>query len=124
MSIRSIFTRYKYPQHEDVEIQAEIAMLKQVLSASNVHYSPPGDIKSLPEIRTLLISQLKKVSTVSMNQHNELSSLRLEVLRLGDIIKQLQNKGFELTDENKKLREENEFLRNTKEKVFILREMR
>lgn len=116
----SILSRCRNQYKE--EVQAEIDLLKQVLSSSRVHYSTQDDIKSLSELRTLLILQLKNVSTVCMNQYNELSSLRFEVLRLGDIITQLQKKEFELLDENKKLKEENEFLRNTKEKIYILRE--
>jgi len=109
---------FQYALYEQ-EIKTEIQMLKQVLSSAGV-ITLDDQVKcfSYKEHRTLLISQMKYVIPII----EELQKIRTEFTPEF-------NENFELTMKCKKyeedllkLREENEFLKDSKEKIYILRE--
>jgi hypothetical protein len=135
MNILSIFTDL----YKD-EVQAEIEMLSAVLGSVGLSREIPCAVTKLPEQRTWLISRLKYVPKIIENLKSD-ASIRydLEKTKIYDDLKFFKQKETELEeklrneeDERcrqkieyeeiiKSLKKENEFLRSTKEKIYILR---
>ena len=115
----------KFKDTGEAEVQAEIDMISDVLYEAGISSGLcPRDFNNPREQRTFLISQLKHVPSFIKNLRIERTQLKLDLNLINELLESVQKKEIELLDENKKLREENEFLRNTKEKIYILRGMR